>query len=131
MAEMRRYNDELRRVGRLIEAIGLHPISRGKKCVSAATSAPSSNGSFAESIEPIGGHWLLQCRSMEECVEQRSPNPDPTGAEPEIEIRQVYEPDKVPDRRAREGGLNVTSARFCALGSRQMRPRRVSHVARR
>jgi hypothetical protein len=30
---------------------------------------------------------------MEECVEwaKRSPNPDPTGADHEIEIRQVHE----------------------------------------
>ena len=93
MAEMGRYNDEMRKAGILLDAVGLHPLARGKRVRISGTKRTVIDGPFSESKEVIGGYWMLQCKSLEECVEwaKRSPNPDPTGADHEIEIRQVYE----------------------------------------
>jgi hypothetical protein len=54
MAEMRRYNDELSKAGLLIEAIGLHPISRGKRMRISDDSAPSSTARSPRALELIG-----------------------------------------------------------------------------
>ncbi|HEX4462964.1 MAG TPA: YciI family protein [Polyangia bacterium] len=93
LAEMGRYNDEMRKAGILLDAVGLQPPSRAKKVRISGSKRTVIDGPFSESKEVIGGYWLLQCKSMEECVEwaKRSPNPDPTGADHEIEIRQVHE----------------------------------------
>jgi hypothetical protein len=49
------------------------------------------DGPFAETKELIAGFWLWQVRSREEAIEWVKRCPNPTGAESEIEIRQVFE----------------------------------------
>ena len=59
-------------------------------------------GPFAESEQLVAGYWILQVPSMDEAVEwaERFPfeawsriYPGGYGAEVEIEIRQVFEPE--------------------------------------
>jgi hypothetical protein len=59
-------------------------------------------GPFAESKQLVAGYWILQVPSMDEAVEwaERFPfeawsriYPGEYGAEVEIEIRQVFEPE--------------------------------------
>jgi hypothetical protein len=49
------------------------------------------DGPFAETKELVAGFWILQCKSLEECIEwvKRCPNPMPGDSE--IEIRQIFE----------------------------------------
>jgi hypothetical protein len=51
------------------------------------------DGPFTEAKELIAGYWLIQVRSLEEAIEWVKRVPNPTGAESEIEIRQVFEAD--------------------------------------
>ena len=60
------------------------------------------DGPFPESRQLIAGYWILQVQSMDEAVEwaERFPfeafsriYPGEYGAEAEIEIRQVFEPE--------------------------------------
>ena len=55
------------------------------------------DGPFTEAKELVAGFWLWQVRSMEEAVEWVKRCPNPTGAESEIEIRQVFEAEDFGD----------------------------------
>jgi hypothetical protein len=54
-----------------------------------------SDGPFAETKELIAGYWLIQVKSREEAIEWAKRIPfeaDPrTGAEPEVELRRLFE----------------------------------------
>jgi hypothetical protein len=49
------------------------------------------DGPFTETKELIAGYWIWQVKSMDEAVEWAKRCPNPTGADGEIEIRQVFE----------------------------------------
>jgi hypothetical protein len=65
------------------------------------------DGPFAETKELIAGFWLWKVGSMAEAIEWVKRCPNPTGAEGEIEIRQVFDPEDfgpalTPELRERE-----------------------------
>lgn len=99
---MGRYNDELKTAGVLVDLAGLLPSVTGRRVRSSGGSRAVIDGPFPESKQVIAGYWILQVRSMEEAVEwaERFPfeafsriYPGEYGAEVEIEIRQVFEPE--------------------------------------
>ena len=49
------------------------------------------DGPFAETRELIAGFWLLQCDSLQECIDWIKRCPSPFDGPSEIEIRQVFE----------------------------------------
>jgi hypothetical protein len=117
LADMGKYNEELVKAGVLLAGEGLHPSSRGARVKFSGDKRTVIDGPFTETKELIAGFWLIQVKSREEAIEwvKRIPNPMP-GTEPEIEIRQVFDPEdfgpelaaQVPEvfeaeRRFREG----------------------------
>jgi len=108
LAEMGRYNEELIKAGILLDGNGLQPSSKGAKVRISGDKRTVVDGPFTEAKELVAGYWMFQCKSLEECIEwvRRSPNPDPTGADHDIEIRQVFEmndfPDVPPEVKAQE-----------------------------
>jgi hypothetical protein len=108
LAEMGRYNEELIKAGVLLDANGLQPTSKGAKVRFSGDKRTVVDGPFTEAKELIAGYWIFQVKSLEECIAwvKRSPNPDPTGADAEIEIRQVFElndfPEVPPEVKAQE-----------------------------
>ena len=93
LAEMGQYNEELVRAGVLLAAEGLHPSSSGARVRFSGRKRTVVDGPFTESKELIAGFWLWQVRSLDEAIEWVKRCPNPTGAESEIEIRQVFEAD--------------------------------------
>jgi hypothetical protein len=94
VAAMTKYNDALRRAGRLISLDGLHPSADGAR-VKFSKGRPSvSFGPFAETNESVGGYWMIQAKSKEEAVEWASLCPAQDGDV--IEIRQVQELSEFP-----------------------------------
>jgi hypothetical protein len=96
------YNDELKQAGVLIDLAGLLPSAMGRRVNLSGGNRTVIDGPFAESKELIAGYWILQVRSMDEAAEwaERFPfeawsriYPGEYGAEVEIEIRQVFEPE--------------------------------------
>ncbi|HXF30270.1 MAG TPA: YciI family protein [Solirubrobacterales bacterium] len=95
VAEMSRYNEELRKAGMLLALDGLHPPAEGASVsfdgegVKAVTDGP-----FAEAKEVVGGYWIIQARSKDEAVEwaQRCP-----GRDCRIEVRRVFEMEDFPE----------------------------------
>jgi len=90
---MGRYNEELAKAGVMLAGEGLQPSSKGARVRFDGASRTVVDGPFTETKELVAGFWILQCKSLEECIEwvKRAPNPMP--GESEIEIRQVFEAD--------------------------------------
>jgi hypothetical protein len=102
IAAMGSYNDELKEGGVLVDLAGLLPSAMGRRVRLSGGNRAVIEGPFAESKQLIAGYWILQVQSMEEAVEwaERFPfeawsriYPGEYGAEVEIEIRQVFEPE--------------------------------------
>jgi hypothetical protein len=102
LGAMGRYNDELKNGGALLDLAGLLPSAMGRRVRFSAGNRAVIDGPFPESKQLVAGYWILQVQSMEEAVEwaERFPfevfsriYPGEYGAEVEIEIRQVFEPE--------------------------------------
>ena len=93
LAEMGKYNEELVKAGVMLAGEGLHPSSKGARVKFSGNKRTVIDGPFAETKELIAGFWLWQVKSKEEAIEWVKRCPNPTGAESEIEIRQVFEAD--------------------------------------
>ena len=95
--EMSAYNDELVSAGVRVAAEGLWPSSKGARVTFRDGAANVVDGPFTEAKEAIGGFWILQCKSLDECIEwvKRVPVdalPGATG-DGEIMILQVIDWD--------------------------------------
>jgi hypothetical protein len=102
LASLGKYNDELKEAGVLIDLAGLLPSAMGRRVRLSGGDRAVIDGPFAESKQLVAGYWILQVPSMDEAVEwaERFPfeawsriYPGEYGAEVEIEIRQVFEPE--------------------------------------
>jgi hypothetical protein len=98
LAAMAKYNEDLTRAGVLLDLSGLAPSSQGARVrFSAGGKRAVIDGPFTEAKELIAGYWVIQVKSREEAIEwaKRIPfEPDPrTGAEPEVELRRLFELD--------------------------------------
>ena len=102
LGAMGRYNDELKNAGVLLDLAGLLPSAMGRRVRLSGGNRAVIDGPFPESKQLVAGYWILQVQSMAEAVEwaERFPfevfsriYPGEYGAEVEIEIRQVFEPE--------------------------------------
>jgi len=102
LTAMGRYNDELKQAGVLVDLAGLLPSVMGRRVKLSGGDRTVIDGPFTESKQLIAGYWILQVQSMDEAVEwaERFPfeawsriYPGEYGAEVELEIRQVFEPE--------------------------------------
>jgi hypothetical protein len=102
LGAMGSYNDELKNAGVLLDLAGLLPSAMGRRVRLSGGNRAVIDGPFPESKQLVAGYWILQVQSMEEAVEwaERFPfevfsriYPGEYGAEVEIEIRQVFEPE--------------------------------------
>ena len=110
LTDMGNFNEELVKAGVMLGGEGLQPSSKGKRIKFSGSKRTVVDGPFAETKELIAGFWLWQTRSLEEAVEWARRIPNPTGAEGEVEIRQVFEADDfgadfTPELRAQEDRL--------------------------
>jgi hypothetical protein len=115
LAEMGKYNEELVKAGVMLAGEGLHPSSKGARVRFSGTKRTVIDGPFAETKELIAGYWLWQVKSKEEAIEWVKRCPNPTGAESEIEIRQVFEAEDfgaqfTPELREQEERLRARMA---------------------
>lgn len=93
LEEMGRFNGELAEAGVLLAGEGLHPSSKGARVRFSGRERTVVDGPFIESKELIAGFWLWKCESLQDAIEWARRCPNPTGAEGELEIRQVFEAD--------------------------------------
>jgi hypothetical protein len=112
LTAMGNYNEELVKAGVMVSGEGLHPSSRGARVRFNGDERTVIDGPFAETKELIAGFWMWNVKSKEEAIEWLKKCPNPTGAESEIEIRQVFEADDfgeafTPELREQEDRLRA------------------------
>lgn len=91
LTEMGNFNEELVKAGVMLAGEGLRASSKGARVYFSGDKRTVVDGPFAETKELIAGFWLWQCNTMEEAIEWAKRCPNPTGAESQLEIRQVAE----------------------------------------
>src|SRR5687768_14508461 len=94
LAEMGKYNEELVNAGIMLAGEGLHPSSKGAKVKFSGDKRSVQDGPFSEAKELIAGFWIWQVRSFDEALEWAKRCPNPTGAESELELRQIFEAEE-------------------------------------
>ena len=115
LTEMGKFNEELVKAGVMLEGEGLQPSSKGVRVKFSGAKRTVIDGPFAETKELIAGFWIWQVRSKEEAIEWAKRCPNPTGAEGELEIRQIFEADDfgaefTPELREQEERLRAQVA---------------------
>jgi len=92
IATMGGFIQEMMDAGVLLAAEGIHPSAKGVRIYFDGEKKTVVDGPFAETKELVGGFFLVETKSLEECVEwfKRCPVTPPSDGEPaSIEIRQV------------------------------------------
>ena len=119
LAAMGSYNEELVNAGVMLAGEGLQPSSKGARVRFDGASRTVVDGPFAETKELVAGFWILQCKSLDECVEwvKRCPNPMP--GESAIEIRQIFEADDFGDAYTPELRAQAENTRAAAEAAQQ------------
>ena len=115
LAAMGKYNEELVKAGIMLAGEGLQPSSKGARVRFSGDRRIVTDGPFTETKELVAGFWLWQVKSKEEAIEWVKRCPNPTGAEGEGEIRQVFEPEDfgpalTPELREQEERLRAQAA---------------------
>ncbi|WP_433305600.1 YciI family protein [Actinoplanes sp. CA-030573] len=96
IATMGEFIQEMMDAGVLLAAEGIHPSAKGARIYFDGGKKTVVDGPFAETKELVGGFFLVETKSLEECVEwfKRCPIQLPSGGEAtNIEIRQVIGAD--------------------------------------
>jgi len=116
LAAMGKYNEDLANAGVLVDLSGLHPTAEGARVKFAGGERTVVDGPFPESKEQVAGYWIIEAKSLAEAIEWAKRVPFETGgahgydresgAQGEIEIRQLFELDELGEgpavERARE-----------------------------
>ena len=110
LADMGKYNEELVKAGIMQAGEGLQPSYKGARIRFKGDQRIVTDGPFAETKELIAGFWIWKCKSKQEAIEWAKRCPNPTGAEGEIDIRQIFEaedfgPEFTPELREQEERL--------------------------
>ena len=93
LTDMGKYNEELVKAGIMLAGEGLHPSSKGARVKFQGDKRTVVDGPFTETKELVAGFWIWRCNSKEEAIDWVKRCPNPTGAESEIEIRQIFDPE--------------------------------------
>src|SRR4029450_12064992 len=91
LAAMGKFNEEMVKAGIMLAGEGLHSSSKGARVRFSGDKRTVIDGPFAETKELVAGFWIWKVKSKAEAIEWVKRCPNPTGAESEIEIRQIFE----------------------------------------
>lgn len=90
LTEMGNFNERLVKAGVMVAGEGLHPSSKGARVRFAGDKRSVIDGPFAETKELIAGFWILETKSLQECVDWMKQCPNPHNEDSELEIRQIF-----------------------------------------
>ena len=116
LTAMGKYNEELVKAGVMLAGEGLQPSSKGARIHFSGKDRTVIDGPFAETKELIAGFWIMQTKSLEECIEWVKRSPNPFRAASDIEIRQIFEAEDfgaefTPEAREQEERLREQMAK--------------------
>jgi len=97
-AEMAAYHEELQKAGVLVDGSGLQNSAKGWRIKYNGQQRSVVDGPFAETKELVAGFTVINVKSREEALAwtKRFPNPSIDGGEAEIEVRQYFELEDLP-----------------------------------
>ena len=112
LTAMGKYNEELVKAGVMQAGEGLQPSSKGARVKFSGDKRTVTNGPFPEAKDLVAGFWIFNVKLKDEAIEWVKRCPNPTGAEGEIEIRQIFEaedfgPALTPELRKAEERLRA------------------------
>jgi hypothetical protein len=111
---------ELVDAGVLLAADGLHPSTQGARIYFDGGTKTVVDGPFTETKELIAGYFLVETKSLEECVEWFKRYPVPAGGEPgNIEIRRVLQAEDFGEEFTAEQRAAVEERHATVAGSPQ------------
>ena len=87
MAEMGKFNDELRKAGALLSVNGLQPPASGARLAFAAGKPTVTDGPAINAGEVLGGYWLVEATTKQQVIDWWKRCPAQDGDV--IEIREV------------------------------------------
>jgi hypothetical protein len=90
-AAMGKYNEELAKAGVLLDLSGLKASSFGARVRFSGDKRTVIDGPFPETKELLAGYWILQTKSLQECIEWVKRCPNPHDEDSDIEIRPFFE----------------------------------------
>jgi hypothetical protein len=88
LTAMGNYNEELVKAGIMQAGEGLHPSSKGARVKFSGPQRTVEKGPFPDA--QVAGFWIWNVKSLDEAIEWVKRCPNPTGANSEIEIRQIH-----------------------------------------
>jgi hypothetical protein len=91
LATMGKYNEELAKAGVLLDLSGLQSSAKGARVRFSGSKRTVIDGPFPETKELIAGYWILETRSLEECIEWVKRCPNPHDEESDLEVRPFFE----------------------------------------
>jgi hypothetical protein len=91
LSAMGKFNEQLAKAGVLLDLSGLKASSHGARVCFSGDKRTVVDGPFPETKELIAGYWILQTKSLEECVEWVKRCPNPHSEDCHIEIRPFFE----------------------------------------
>ena len=100
LSAMAKFNEELVKAGVMLDGNGLQSSAKGARVSFSGPRRTVIDGPFAETKELVAGYWILQCKSLAECVEWIKRCPNPHEGDSEIEIRQLFEMEDFGDSPA-------------------------------
>ncbi|MFI5931819.1 YciI family protein [Actinoplanes sp. NPDC051494] len=117
---MGKFIEELVDDGVLLAADGLQPSVKGARIYFDGETKTVVDGPFTETKELIAGYWLVEMKSLEECVERfkRCPVQRPgSGERTNLEIRQVFQAEDFGEAFTAEQQEAVEQRRAKAAGN--------------
>lgn len=87
MAEMGKFNDELRKAGALLAVNGLQPLASGARLTFAGGKPSLVDGPAIDSKEVVGGYWIVNAKTKQQVIDWWKRCPAQEGDV--IEIREV------------------------------------------
>lgn len=94
MAQMGRFNDELKQAGSLLAVDGLRPRAKGARLAFAGGKASVTDGPAIEARDVVGGFWMLEAKSRQQVIDWMKRCPAQAGDV--IEIREFAEMSDFP-----------------------------------
>jgi hypothetical protein len=91
LGAMAKFNEEMVKAGVMLDGNGLQPSSKGARVRFTGDKRAVVDGPFTETKELVAGYWILQTKTLAECVEWIKRCPNPHMVDSEIEIRQLFE----------------------------------------
>lgn len=109
MAEMGRFNDDIKKAGALISLNGLMPLANGARLAFAGGKATVTDGPAIDVQNVVGGYWIVEAKTKQQVVDWWKKCPAQDGDT--IEVREIATFDQGKEPATRSAGSGQAGSR--------------------